>query len=286
MSSGRYDKNLTGRHPDPLDRPGVQITQFPDHPSADDTNNRLKLISENRGLQARGLGKYFGKKRVVRNISIGVRRGEAVGLLGPNGAGKTTTFYMLSGLMQADEGSIFLDGADVTETPLFQRARLGIGYLPQESSIFRGLSVEKNIRSVLEITEANANLRDSMLEELLAEFGIGHLRNTPSINLSGGERRRLEIARALAARPSFLLLDEPLAGIDPIAVADIRDLISQLKEHGLGVLITDHNVRETLEMVERAYIIHDGAVLMEGTPEEVVGHSGVREVYLGDRFLI
>ena len=208
------------------------------------------------------------------------------GLLGPNGAGKTTTFYMLSGLMQADEGSIFLDGNDVTETPLYQRARLGIGYLPQESSIFRGLSVEKNIRAVLEITESNADLRDSMLEELLAEFGIGHLRNTPSINLSGGERRRLEIARALAARPTFLLLDEPLAGIDPIAVADIRDLISQLKEHGLGVLITDHNVRETLEIVDRAYIIHDGAVLMEGTPEEVVGHSGVREVYLGNNFLI
>jgi lipopolysaccharide export system ATP-binding protein len=265
---------------------GRRVTQFPDGSYSGDEGSKIKLVSENRGLQARGIGKNFGNKRVVRNISIGVRRGEAVGLLGPNGAGKTTTFYMLSGLMQADEGSIFLDGNDVTETPLYQRARLGIGYLPQESSIFRGLSVEKNIRAVLEITESNADLRDSMLEELLAEFGIGHLRNTPSINLSGGERRRLEIARALAARPSFLLLDEPLAGIDPIAVADIRDLISQLKEHGLGVLITDHNVRETLEIVERAYIIHDGAVLMEGTPEEVVGHSGVREVYLGNNFLI
>ncbi|MBT3655306.1 MAG: LPS export ABC transporter ATP-binding protein [Alphaproteobacteria bacterium] len=265
---------------------GRRVTQFPDGSYSGDESGKIKLVSENRGLQARGIGKNFGNKRVVRNVSIGVRRGEAVGLLGPNGAGKTTTFYMLSGLMQADEGSIFLDGNDVTETPLYQRARLGIGYLPQESSIFRGLSVEKNIRAVLEITESNADLRDSMLEELLAEFGIGHLRNTPSINLSGGERRRLEIARALAARPSFLLLDEPLAGIDPIAVADIRDLISQLKEHGLGVLITDHNVRETLEIVERAYIIHDGAVLMEGTPEEVVGHSGVREVYLGNNFLI
>ena len=265
---------------------GRRVTQFPDGSYSGDESGKIKLVSENRGLQARGIGKNFGNKRVVRNVSIGVRRGEAVGLLGPNGAGKTTTFYMLSGLMQADEGSIFLDGNDVTETPLYQRARLGIGYLPQESSIFRGLSVEKNIRAVLEITESNADLRDSMLQELLAEFGIGHLRNTPSINLSGGERRRLEIARALAARPSFLLLDEPLAGIDPIAVADIRDLISQLKEHGLGVLITDHNVRETLEIVERAYIIHDGAVLMEGTPEEVVGHSGVREVYLGNNFLI
>ena len=265
---------------------GRRVTQFPDGSYSGDESGKIKLVSENRGLQARGIGKNFGNKRVVRNVSIGVRRGEAVGLLGPNGAGKTTTFYMLSGLMQADEGSIFLDANDVTETPLYQRARLGIGYLPQESSIFRGLSVEKNIRAVLEITESNADLRDSMLQELLAEFGIGHLRNTPSINLSGGERRRLEIARALAARPSFLLLDEPLAGIDPIAVADIRDLISQLKEHGLGVLITDHNVRETLEIVERAYIIHDGAVLMEGTPEEVVGHSGVREVYLGNNFLI
>ena len=271
---------------DSPEQSGRKVAQFPDGSFSGDESGKIKLVSENRGLQARGIGKNFGNKRVVRNVSIGVRRGEAVGLLGPNGAGKTTTFYMLSGLMQADEGSIFLDGNDVTETPLYQRARLGIGYLPQESSIFRGLSVEKNIRAVLEITESNADLRDSMLEELLAEFGIGHLRNTPSINLSGGERRRLEIARALAARPSFLLLDEPLAGIDPIAVADIRDLISQLKEHGLGVLITDHNVRETLEIVERAYIIHDGAVLMEGTPEEVVGHSGVREVYLGNNFLI
>ena len=271
---------------DSLEQSGRRVTQFPDGSFSGDESGKIKLVSENRGLQARGIGKNFGNKRVVRNVSIGVRRGEAVGLLGPNGAGKTTTFYMLSGLMQADEGNIFLDANDVTETPLYQRARLGIGYLPQESSIFRGLSVEKNIRAVLEITESNADLRDSMLEELLAEFGIGHLRNTPSINLSGGERRRLEIARALAARPSFLLLDEPLAGIDPIAVADIRDLISQLKEHGLGVLITDHNVRETLEIVERAYIIHDGAVLMEGTPEEVVGHSGVREVYLGNNCLI
>ena len=193
---------------------------------------------------------------------------------------------MLTGLIPCDEGAIYLDGLDVTDMPLFQRARMGVGYLPQESSIFRGLSVEKNIRSVLEITESNLDTRDAMLEELLAEFSIGHLLNTPSVNLSGGERRRLEIARALAARPAFLLLDEPLAGIDPIALADIRDLISQLKEHGLGVLITDHNVREMLGIIERAYIIHDGAVLMDGTPEEVVEHSGVREVYLGERFSI
>ena len=253
------------------------------HPSG--TNYEpVRLVAENRGLQARGLGKSFGKKRVVRNISLGVRRGEVVGLLGPNGAGKTTTFHMLTGLIPCNEGAIYLDGLDVTETPLFQRARMGVGYLPQESSIFRGLTVEKNIRAVLETREQDAELRDAMLEELLAEFGIGHLRNAPSVALSGGERRRLEIARALAARPAFLLLDEPLAGIDPIAVGEIKDLIAQLKAHGLGVLITDHNVRETLEIVERAYIIHDGSLMMHGTPDEVVQHEGVRQVYLGNRF--
>ena len=231
------------------------------------------------------LGKYFGRKRVVRNVSLGIRRGEAVGLLGPNGAGKTTTFYMLTGLIPCDEGAIYLDGMDVTDTPLFQNP-MGVGYLPQGIKYFQRSKRRKNIRSVLEITERNPDTRDAMLEELLAEFSIGHLRNTPSVNLSGGERRRLEIARALAARPAFLLLDEPLAGIDPIALADILDLIAQLKEHGLGVLITDHNVREMLGISERAYIIHDGAVLMEGTPEEVVSHSGVREVYLGERFSI
>lgn len=254
--------------------------------SDDQNHDGLRIVSDNGGLQAHNLGKYFGQKRVVRNLSLGIQRGEAVGLLGPNGAGKTTSFYMLTGLIACDEGKIFLDGLDVTEMPLFQRARMGLGYLPQESSVFRGLSVEKNIRTVLEITEPNRDTRDAILEELLVEFNIGHLRNTPSVNLSGGERRRLEIARALAARPAFLLLDEPLAGIDPIALADIRDLISQLKEHGLGVLITDHNVREMLDIIERAYIIHDGAVLMEGTPEEVVKHSGVRQVYLGERFSV
>jgi lipopolysaccharide export system ATP-binding protein len=244
------------------------------------------LVSGNQGLQAKGVGKSFNKRRVVRNVSLGLQRGEAVGLLGPNGAGKTTTFYMLAGLLPADEGQVFIDGRDVTGMPIFQRARLGMGYLPQESSIFRGLTVEQNIRAVLETLEDHDDERDATLDDLMAEFGITHLRNTPSVSLSGGERRRLEIARALAARPTFLLLDEPLAGIDPIALGEIRDLIAHLKTHGIGVLITDHNVRETLDIVDRAYIIHDGTVLMEGTPDEVVQHSGVRQVYLGERFSI
>jgi len=247
---------------------------------------RPVLVSGNQGLQAKGIGKSFNKRRVVRNVSIGLQRGEAVGLLGPNGAGKTTTFYMLAGLLPADEGQVFIDGRDVTGMPIFQRARLGMGYLPQESSIFRGLTVEQNIRAVLETLEGHDDERDATLDDLMAEFGITHLRNTPSVSLSGGERRRLEIARALAARPTFLLLDEPLAGIDPIALGEIRDLIVHLKTHGIGVLITDHNVRETLDIVDRAYIIHDGTVLMEGTPDEVVHHSGVRQVYLGERFSI
>ncbi|MBT5799042.1 MAG: LPS export ABC transporter ATP-binding protein [Alphaproteobacteria bacterium] len=247
-------------------------------------SDHLKLVDNNVGLVADGLGKYINRRRVVRNVSFGVQRGEAIGLLGPNGAGKTTTFYMLCGLLAADEGRVFLDGLEVTHTPLFYRARLGLGYLPQESSVFRGLSVAQNISSVLEIVEKDKDVRDGMLEELMAEFSIVHLRNTAAVNLSGGERRRLEIARALAARPTFLLLDEPLAGIDPIAIGEVRDLITQLKESGLGVLITDHNVRETLDIVDRAYILHDGAVLMEGTPEQVVEHQGVREVYLGKRF--
>ena len=248
------------------------------------SQDTVQIVHESRGLQATSLGKSFSKKRVVRNVTLNVRRGEAVGLLGPNGAGKTTTFYMLSGLINADEGSVLLDGKDVTALPLYERARMGIGYLPQESSVFRGLSVEQNIRAVLEIFEKNPDTRNAMLEDLMAEFGITHLRNTSSMNLSGGERRRLEIARALAARPTFLLLDEPLAGIDPIAISEIRELIVQLKEHGLGVLITDHNVRETLDIIDRAYIIHDGMVMMDGRPDEVVTHSGVRQVYLGDSF--
>ena len=243
-----------------------------------------RLVNQNTGLRATGIGKSFDQRRVVRNVTLNLQRGEAVGLLGPNGAGKTTTFYILAGLLAADEGSVQIDGQNVTNLPVFQRARLGIGYLPQETSIFRGLTVEQNILAVLETLNEPETDRASMLDDLMAEFGITHLRNTPSINLSGGERRRLEIARALAARPTFLLLDEPLAGIDPIALGEIRGLIRQLQDHGLGVLITDHNVRETLDVVDRAYIIHDGAVMMEGNPEEVVQHSGVREVYLGERF--
>ena len=252
--------------------------------SSQNLSDNIKFISDNIGLQAKGIGKSFGNKRVVRNISIRLKRGEAVGLLGPNGAGKTTTFYMLSGLIPSDEGSIFLDGNDVTDFPLFQRARMGIGYLPQESSIFRGLSVEKNIRAVLEITEKNLDVRDSMLEELLAEFNISHLRNTSSVNLSGGERRRLEIARALAARPSFLLLDEPLAGIDPIAIQDVKKLIQNLKNRNIGVLMTDHNVKSTLEIVDRAYIIFEGKVLFKGRPDEIIKNKNVRTFYLGNDF--
>ena len=247
---------------------------------------RPRLVNPTDGLVASGIGKSFQGKRVVRNVSLRLQRGEAVGLLGPNGAGKTTTFHIMSGLLPADEGNVQLDGNDITTMPVFRRARLGLGYLPQESSIFRGLTVEQNIRAVLESTEGSKGDHDAILDDLMAEFSIAHLRNTVSVNLSGGERRRLEIARALALRPTFLLLDEPLAGIDPIALNDIRNLIGQLKEHGLGVLITDHNVRETLDIVDRTYIIYDGSVLMEGTPDEVIGHQAVREVYLGDRFSI
>jgi lipopolysaccharide export system ATP-binding protein len=238
------------------------------------------------GLHAHSVGKVYKKRPVVRNVSISVRRGEAVGLLGPNGAGKTTTFYMIVGLVRPDTGEIRLDGHPITSLPMYRRARLGIGYLPQEASIFRGLNVEQNIMAALEVVEGDADRRERILDELLAEFGIGHLRRTPSLALSGGERRRLEIARALATQPSYILLDEPLAGIDPIAVGEIRDLVSHLKDRGIGVLITDHNVRETLEIIDRAYIMHDGAVLMEGLPQEVVAHEGVRRHYLGERFTL
>ncbi len=236
------------------------------------------------GLVARNLGKQFKKRPVVRNVSLTLRRGEAVGLLGPNGAGKTTTFYMIVGLIRPDTGSITLDGADISTLPMYQRARLGIGYLPQEASVFRGLTVEQNIMAALEVVEPDRSRRGTMLAELLAEFGISHLRRTPALALSGGERRRVEIARALATGPSYILLDEPLAGIDPIAVGEIRDMVSHLKDRGLGVVITDHNVRETLDVIDRAYILHDGQVLMEGKPDEVVAHQDVRRVYLGDKF--
>jgi lipopolysaccharide export system ATP-binding protein len=236
------------------------------------------------GLVASGVGKVYHKRPVVHNVSVSVRRGEAVGLLGPNGAGKTTTFYMIVGLVRPDTGAIKLDGADITGLPMYRRARLGIGYLPQEASVFRGLNVEQNINAALEVVEPDGERREQMLDELLAEFGIGHLRRTPALALSGGERRRVEIARALATQPSYILLDEPLAGIDPIAVGEIRDLVGHLKDRGIGVLITDHNVRETLEIIDRAYILHDGQLLMEGRPHEVVAHEGVRRVYLGERF--
>jgi lipopolysaccharide export system ATP-binding protein len=242
------------------------------------------LIANNPGLAARNLGKRFKKRPVVRDVSLTVQRGEAVGLLGPNGAGKTTCFYIIIGLVTADYGSVWLDGVDITDLPMYRRARLGLGYLPQEASIFRGMTVENNIRSVLELTEPIAEKRQIMLDDLLAEFSISHLRRTPALALSGGERRRVEIARALASHPSFILLDEPLAGIDPIAVGEIRDLVSQLKDRGIGVLITDHNVRETLDLLDRAYILHDGQVLMEGPPAEIVAHEAVRRVYLGNRF--
>jgi lipopolysaccharide export system ATP-binding protein len=243
-----------------------------------------RLVADNPGLVATRLVKSFKKRPVVRDVDLSVQRGEAVGLLGPNGAGKTTCFYMITGLITPDAGTIALDGADITALPMYRRARLGVGYLPQEASIFRGLTVEQNIRAVLEVVEKDSDRREAMLDDLLAEFSISHLRRTPSLALSGGERRRTEIARALALQPHFMLLDEPLAGIDPIAVGDIRDLVSHLKDRGIGVLITDHNVRETLEIVDRAYILHDGRVLMEGKPAEIVGNADVQRVYLGDRF--
>ncbi|HVZ51600.1 MAG TPA: LPS export ABC transporter ATP-binding protein [Pseudolabrys sp.] len=235
-------------------------------------------------LAAHGIEKSFGNRRVVRGVTLYVRRGEAVGLLGPNGAGKTTVFYMITGLIKADRGRIELDGHDVTPLPMYQRARLGIGYLPQEASIFRGLNVEENIRAVLEVVEPDRRRREADLKALLEEFNITRLRKTPTIALSGGERRRVEIARALATRPSYMLLDEPFAGIDPIAVGDIQALVRHLTNRGIGVLITDHNVRETLGLTDRAYIIYSGEVLMEGRPEEIVNNPDVRRLYLGEEF--
>ncbi len=236
------------------------------------------------GLAALDLGKSFKRRPVVRGVSLQVNRGEAVGLLGPNGAGKTTVFYMITGLLAADQGSVVLDGEDITSLPMYQRARLGIGYLPQEASIFRGLTVQDNIRAVLELTERDKGERERQLRGLLDEFAISHLRNSPAVVLSGGERRRVEIARALAANPEFLLLDEPLAGIDPIAVSDIRELVRKLTTRGIGVLVTDHNVRETLGLVDRALIIHEGQVLMEGEPRDIVEDADVRRLYLGEKF--
>ncbi len=252
------------------------------------TTNKKKpeprLVSNPQGLVVEHLMKRYKRRPVLRDVSLTIKRGEAVGLLGPNGAGKTTCFYIVTGLIDADNGSISLDGHDITSLPMYRRARMGISYLPQESSIFRGLNVEDNIRAVLQVVEMDYTRRENMLEELLAEFSISHLRLTPAVALSGGERRRVEIARALASRPHFILLDEPLAGIDPIAVADIRDLVKHLKNRNIGVLITDHNVRDTLDIVDRAYILHGGQVLMEGKPSEIVAHKDVRRVYLGEKF--
>src|SRR6201996_921709 len=235
-------------------------------------------------LAVHSVEKSFGTRKVVRGVSIYVRRGEAVGLLGPNGAGKTTVFYMITGLIKADRGAIELDGHDVTKLPMYQRARLGIGYLPQEASIFRGLTVEQNIRAVLEVVEPNRKRREYDLDALLEEFNITRLRKSPSIALSGGERGRVEIARALATRPNYMLLDEPFAGIDPIAVGDIQDLVRHLTNRGIGVLITDHNVRETLGLTDRAYIVYAGEILTEGSPEEIVNDPDVRRLYLGEEF--
>ena len=246
--------------------------------------SELRPVGQPDGLTIRSIGKSYKRRPVVRGVSLSVRRGEAIGLLGPNGAGKTTVFYMITGLVAADYGAIELDGIDLTHLPMYRRARLGIGYLPQEASIFRGLTVEENIRAVLELSEPEREVREGLLDALLDEFAIKHIRRTPAVALSGGERRRVEIARALATRPSFMLLDEPFAGIDPIAIGDIRDLVRHLTDRGIGVLITDHNVRETLELIDRALIIHDGQVLMEGTPEEIVGNEDVRRLYLGDSF--
>ncbi len=261
------------------------LTAKPSGPASSESANGPRLIAESdRGLCASNMGKRFKKRPVVRGVSLSIRRGEVVGLLGPNGAGKTTCFYMITGLIPLDYGSVMLDGNDITELPMYRRARLGIGYLPQEASIFRGMNVENNIRAVLEVVESSRERREAILDALLAEFSITHLRRTPALALSGGERRRVEIARALASNPHFILLDEPFAGIDPIAVGDIRDLVAHLKDRGIGVLITDHNVRETLDVIDRAYIIHDGMMLMEGAPSDIVGNEDVRRVYLGDSF--
>lgn len=250
--------------------------------TSDNTAGHSASLDE--GLVVDAVEKKYRKKTVLRGISMQIRKGEVVGLLGPNGAGKTTCFYTMVGLIKPDSGRILLDGHDITPMPMYRRARLGIGYLPQESSIFRGMTVEENIWSVLEICEPNPVKRSEKLETLLDEFSIQKIRQEPALALSGGERRRAEIARALASSPSYMLLDEPFAGIDPIAISDIRDLVSHLKDRDIGVLITDHNVRETLDIIDRAYIIHDGQVLMSGTPKEIVKNEDVKRVYLGENF--
>jgi lipopolysaccharide export system ATP-binding protein len=275
LTPPRSEKPATAENPRPRQkapRPQQNATTAP------------RLTKRAGYLAVHSVEKSFGTRQVVRGVSIYVRRGEAVGLLGPNGAGKTTVFYMITGLIKADRGAIELDGHDVTKLPMYQRARLGIGYLPQEASIFRGLTVEQNIRAVLEVVEPSKKKREAELNSLLDEFNITRLRKTPSIALSGGERRRVEIARALATRPNYMLLDEPFAGIDPIAVGDIQDLVRHLTNRGIGVLITDHNVRETLGLTDRAYIVYAGEILTEGSPEEIVNDPDVRRLYLGEEF--
>jgi lipopolysaccharide export system ATP-binding protein len=242
------------------------------------------VIEGSQGLHVTRIGKSYRRRPVVRGVSLTLKRGEVVGLLGPNGAGKTTCFYIITGLLKPDYGTIELDGHDITRLPMYRRARLGIGYLPQEASIFRGLTAEENIRAAAELVEPDSAHCATLVDSLLAEFSISHVAHTPAITLSGGERRRVEIARALATHPSYILLDEPFAGIDPIAINDIRELVRHLKDRGIGVLITDHNVREALDIIDRAYIIHEGQVLMEGTPSDIVGDKDVRRVYLGERF--
>ena len=277
------------RQPAPAAAP-AQAARPPNAAAQQQAANRPRRDADGRPtarhayLAAHGVEKSFGGRMVVKGVTLYVRRGEAVGLLGPNGAGKTTVFYMITGLIKADRGRIELDGYDVTGLPMYQRARLGIGYLPQEASIFRGLNVEENIRSVLEVVEPDRRRREADLNALMEEFNIARLRKTPTIALSGGERRRVEIARALATRPSYMLLDEPFAGIDPIAVGDIQALVRHLTNRGIGVLITDHNVRETLGLTDRAYIIYSGEVLMEGRAEDIVNNPDVRRLYLGEEF--
>lgn len=288
MTDDKYEKELLPQENNEQAEIQYPKVETPIHvEAAEETEEEQKPQNDtipNIGLMCVGLSKQYKSRQVLRNVSIDVQCGEAVGLLGPNGAGKTTSFYCITGLVRPNSGNIYLDGQDITKLPMYRRARLGIGYLPQEASIFRGLTVEQNIRAVLEVTEKDRDIREFFLSELLAEFSISHLANAPSLALSGGERRRCEIARALASQPKFILLDEPLAGIDPIAVGEIRELISHLKTRGIGVLITDHNVRDTLQIVDRAYILHDGEVLREGTPETIVNDETVRRVYLGESF--
>ena len=285
---------LTPPHDDVVkdidDRPDITAAGLVDAGAGQSESSPGVQSSEPRSregvLLVRGLKKTYKRRTVVDGVSLGVRRGESVGLLGPNGAGKTTCFYMITGLVPPDDGEIFLDGHEITKMPMYRRARLGIGYLPQEASIFRGLSVQDNIRAVLEVVEPNRKERKRLLDELLEEFKITHLRKSPSIALSGGERRRCEIARALASKPAFMLLDEPFAGIDPIAVGDIQELVRHLTRRGIGVLITDHNVRETLGLIDRAYILAAGSVLTHGSPQDIVNNADVRRLYLGDRFTL